>query len=227
MGTAVADAGYFSEANSKLDLGVDLLIATTKSHRVGKGVESPEPSPQSPPSLTERTRQRKPVIEAAAGGGLTITEAACRLGLSYPRTAALIADYNRRGEVALEMRRQPNRAGHSPKPPSAATLARRAMQEKLSQPENLERYRKRAWMVEGVFAHTKSHRGYRRFLRRGIVAVDAEWKLIHLAANIRKAHRHANPLLPPGLNPKTRLLSRRQNRLRRHRSGRCRAHKPS
>lgn len=198
IGTVLADAGYWSEHNSKLELGIDLLIATTKGHQVGQPAPSPRPS-TSPPSLTDRARRRRPTVAAAAANTITLTEAATRLGLSYSRAAFLIADYQRRGVAALELKRQPNRAGRSPQPPSTATQARRQMEAKLAQPENLHRYRQRGWMIEGVFAHTKTHRGYRRFLRRGLPAVDAEWKLIHLAANIRKTHRHNHQ--PTTTNP--------------------------
>jgi hypothetical protein len=200
--TALADAGYWSETNSKIDLGIDLLIATTKSHRVGQDPEPVIPPTEGPPSLQERARARRLMIDQAAAGVITLTEAATLLGLSYSRTAFLVADYQRRGDPALELRRQPNRAGPSPKPPSAAALARRAMETKLAQPENLDRYRQRGWMIEGVFAHTKWNRGYRRFLRRGLQAVDAEWKLIHLAANIQKTHRHTNRPNPNRPGPK-------------------------
>lgn len=213
IGIALADAGYWSEANSKIDLGIDLLIATTKSHRVGKDPEPVNPPTDRPPSLQERAQTRRPVIDQAAAGVITLTEAATILGLSYSRTSYLINDYQRRGDPALELQRQPNRFGPSPQPPSSATLARREMETKLAQPENLHRYRQRGWMIEGIFAHTKTHRGYRRFLRRGLPAVDAEWKLIHLAANIRKTHRHTNQPTPGSQpTPKHHHPPKRHNR---------------
>ena len=228
IGTALADAGYWSEANSTLDLGIDLLIATTKSHRVGQTLDRGKGKP-GPPTPQEWTERRRPIIEAAVAGRLTLKEAAAQLGLSYTWTWQLVTNYRRRGNSALALSRQPTGAGPGPRPPSSATLARRAMETKLAQ--NLERYRQRAWMIEGVFAHTKWHRGYRRFSRRGLTAVDAEWKLIHLAGNIRKAHRFTSrPLSPtfpspsPGCRPR---LSPHPLGPVGHRSFRCRLRRSS
>src|SRR3954454_13922644 len=55
-------------------------------------------------------------------------------------------------------------------------------------------YRRRAELVEPVFAHTKHTRGIDRFSRRGIDAVQAEWRLIAHTHNLLKLLRH-NPTL--------------------------------
>ncbi len=77
-----------------------------------------------------------------------------------------------------------------PQRASPAALARHRMETRLAAESNQVLYRQRAWMIEGTFAHTKTHRRSRRFSRRGLAACDAEWKLIHLAGNILKIHRH-------------------------------------
>jgi transposase len=51
-------------------------------------------------------------------------------------------------------------------------------------------YRRRAELVEPVFAHTKHTRGITRFSRRGHTAVRAEWRLIAATHNLLKLFRH-------------------------------------
>jgi transposase len=51
-------------------------------------------------------------------------------------------------------------------------------------------YRRRAELVEPVFAHTKHTRQITRFSRRGITAVRAEWQLIAATHNLLKLFRH-------------------------------------
>jgi transposase len=51
-------------------------------------------------------------------------------------------------------------------------------------------YRRRAGMVEPVYAHTKHNRGIRSFTRRGLVNVTAEWQLIATTHNLLKLFRY-------------------------------------
>jgi hypothetical protein len=51
-------------------------------------------------------------------------------------------------------------------------------------------YRRRAELVEPVFAHTKHTRGIDRFSRRGITAVKHEWRLIAATHNLLKLFRY-------------------------------------
>jgi transposase len=51
-------------------------------------------------------------------------------------------------------------------------------------------YRRRAELVEPVFAHTKHTRAITRFSRRGHTAVRAEWRLIAATHNLLKLFRH-------------------------------------
>ena len=90
--------------------------------------------------------------------------------------------------------------------PSDATAARHAMATRLADPGYHRDYRQRSWLIEGCFAHTKTHRRTSRFSRRGLAACRAEWTLIHLAGNICKIHqaRHSRPPGPPGPPPRTR-----------------------
>jgi transposase len=51
-------------------------------------------------------------------------------------------------------------------------------------------YRRRAELVEPVFAHTKHTRRITRFARRGITAVNHEWQLIAATHNLLKLYRY-------------------------------------
>src|SRR5918999_3566550 len=51
-------------------------------------------------------------------------------------------------------------------------------------------YRRRAELVEPVFAHTKHTRGIARFSRRGHTAARAEWRLIAATHNLLKLFRY-------------------------------------
>jgi hypothetical protein len=51
-------------------------------------------------------------------------------------------------------------------------------------------YRRRAAIVEPVFAHTKHTRGIYRFSRRGRDAAEAEWQLIAATHNLLKRFRY-------------------------------------
>jgi transposase len=60
----------------------------------------------------------------------------------------------------------------------------------LATPAGKRLYKRRAAMVEPVFAHTKHIRAITRFSRRGDTAVDREWKLIAATHNMLKLFRH-------------------------------------
>lgn len=76
-----------------------------------------------------------------------------------------------------------------PAPPGLSATA--AMEHRLRTPEGAELYKKRQHIIEPVFGTIKEARGYRRFSRRGLDAVRAEWLLITAAHNINKAFKHA------------------------------------
>ena len=69
-------------------------------------------------------------------------------------------------------------------PETAGPVA--AMEHRLRTPEGAALYKKRQSSVEPVFGHTKHNRRFDRFSRRGLRAVNAEWKLIATAHNITK-----------------------------------------
>jgi Transposase DDE domain len=64
------------------------------------------------------------------------------------------------------------------------------MRRELATEAGAELYRKRQWMIEPVFGHTKFNRKIDRFQRRGRSAVRSEWRLITATHNLMKLHRH-------------------------------------
>ena len=67
---------------------------------------------------------------------------------------------------------------------------RAAMAAKLASDEGKARYAIRQQTVEPVFGQSKEVRGTRRFLRRGLGACQAEWKLVCGTHNLLKLWRH-------------------------------------
>jgi transposase len=74
-----------------------------------------------------------------------------------------------------------------PPPPDAGPVEQ--MAHRLRTPGGAALYQLRQHTVEPVFSDVKDGRGFRRFMRRGREAVDAEWKLMMTTLNIRKLHR--------------------------------------
>ena len=92
----------------------------------------------------------------------------------------------------------PARHGRQGKPrkdgkPSASRSdgLRAAMQAKLASADGKARDARRRQTIEPVFGQLKDSRGARRFLRRGLAACDAEWKLLCGTHNLLKLWRHA------------------------------------
>jgi hypothetical protein len=74
---------------------------------------------------------------------------------------------------------------------------REEMRTKLRTPEGKSEYARRKAVVEPVFGQIKEAQGYRRFLRRGIEMVRAEWSLVCTAHNLLKLLR-ARTAVPQG-----------------------------
>jgi hypothetical protein len=73
---------------------------------------------------------------------------------------------------------------------------RAAMTAKLQSHDGKARYAKRKETVEPVFGQIKDVRGARRFLRRGLGACTAEWKLLCGTHNLLKLWRHQTARAP-------------------------------
>jgi hypothetical protein len=82
------------------------------------------------------------------------------------------------------------RAGGCPHgriPAGLSPMAR--MDRKLRTQRGRRLYRLRSQTVEPVFGQIKDARGFRRFFRRGLIAVDSEWQLICTTHNLLKLWR--------------------------------------
>jgi len=91
----------------------------------------------------------------------------------------------------------PARHGRQGKPrkdgkPSASKSdgLRAAMQAKLNSDDGKALYALRQQTIEPVFGQLKEQQDARRFLRRGLAACDAEWKLLCGTHNLLKLWRH-------------------------------------
>jgi len=91
---------------------------------------------------------------------------------------------------AYTMRKDLRRQGHTTGPPPETANVAETMAHRLRTEEGSRLYAKRATTVEPVFGQHKEARGFRRFMRKGLTAVNAEWELINTTHNILKLHRH-------------------------------------
>lgn len=208
VGVFVADAGYWTAANATTDVGAEVLIATRKPAwrkadrpdddklavlaRVNRGELSQRQagailgvSYSWIGSMTKRyfgvegqrvTRSSEPepeewvpVIERVARGEISKRAASVELTVSAGRVNTMLAHVR---SEAID-----------------PSVARRAMDTKLAEPDNVEAYRKRQHTIEPVFGNIKANLGYRRFSRRSLPAVNSEWRLICTAHNILKLRR--------------------------------------
>jgi transposase len=187
IGTVVADAGYFSDDNTALELGVELLIAPTKSDDLDEALAA-----RARPDPDEDRRQRRfaaelalarwraarrhDIMTAFMAGHVTRTEAAQVLGISIDRIDWLQWHHRKFGWFS--------EAKLPPAPPRPT--AREVMLERFAQPGAREIYATRATTVEPVFGQIKELRGVRRFMQRGVEACRTEWRLHAAAHNLRK-----------------------------------------
>ncbi|QUW18594.1 transposase [Agrococcus sp. Marseille-Q4369] len=205
VGTFVADAGSWTAANGTADVGAEVLIATKKpaDHRAERpadhklsvlakvnrgelsqrkageilgvsytwvgdmtkryfGKDGPRAGRAAEPTPAEWL----PVIERLNRGEINKREAAGELMVSGTRINSMLAHV--RGE-AVE-----------------PSIARAVMDEKLAEPRGSALYAQRQHTIEPVFGNIKGNLGYRRFTRRGIDAVQSEWRLICAAHNLLK-----------------------------------------
>lgn len=96
------------------------------------------------------------------------------------------------------MRREAKQHGYlsGDPPPDAGPVE--AMEHRLRTQAGADLYAMRQHTIEPVFGHTKHNRGFTRFMRRGIAAVEAEWQLMMTAHNIVKLHTATLPPSPTG-----------------------------
>jgi len=89
-----------------------------------------------------------------------------------------------------KQRRAARDLGTTTGPPPEGASALDAMEHRLRTAEGAARYAQRSHTVEPVFGDHKENRGYRRFRRRGLPAVQSEWALINMSHNLAKLFRH-------------------------------------
>lgn len=116
-----------------------------------------------------RLKTRTKVLSRLDRGELTIREAAAQLGISYPWARRLLMEYREHGQDPA--------------------IVRAAMEARLTEEANAAHYARRKITVEPVFGNLKHNKGYRTFTRRGLTAVDSEWKLICAGHNLLKLWR--------------------------------------
>lgn len=198
VGMVLADAGYFSAANMDTleQREIDALIATTKRHKqpdTGSefdpaaevaAVEAFEADTARVAAERDAERRHRAVIfEHVAATNGDIRDHLEELGVSQATAYRGLAEWREGGVDAITVPRR-RRKVRRPVLRSAAGAARDAMVDKLAKPENRERYKLRSHLVETYFGHNKHNRGHRRFSRRGLAAVNAEWRLIAMTHNI-------------------------------------------
>jgi hypothetical protein len=164
---ALADAGYASTENfnAEDDLGMGLLISTAKRRTVKDHADKAA-------DRAVRDKGRIEILDWITSGDCTRREAAQMLGVSLKWTGVL---YRRLCAT---------RTLQSPE-----SLAWQAMTAKLIEPDNKTLYKQRSPLIEGSFAHIKTHRRTDTFIRHGLTACRAEWHLINLVGNIMKLHK--------------------------------------
>lgn len=205
VGTFVADAGYWTGVNGTTDVGAEALIATRKPHwhqaerpdehkitilaKVNRGELSQRQAgdilgvsytwvrdmtkryfgkdgPRQARTAQPQPDEWIPVIERLARGEISKRAATDELQVSASRVNSMLAHV--RGEAV------------------DPEIARHAMDAKLATEAGSDAYRKRQHSIEPVFGNIKGNLGYRRFTRRGMPAVHAEWRLICSAHNLLK-----------------------------------------
>jgi IS5 family transposase len=88
---------------------------------------------------------------------------------------------------------EPPDADPAPKRSTNRWPHRNEMRRRLMTPEGKQLYKKRKQTVEPVFGQIKGARGFRQFLRRGLIAVRGEWTLLCTAHNLLKLHQALRP----------------------------------
>ena len=91
-----------------------------------------------------------------------------------------------------KQRRAARQLGETIGPPAPCVTALEQMEHRLRTTEGAAAYATRSHTVEPVFGDIKDNRGYRRFMRRGLLAADSEAALLFAVHNLLKIFHH-NP----------------------------------
>jgi len=126
-----------------------------------------------------RIAKREETVERLDRGELTIRDAANEMGVSTTWARKLLRDHQAGRFDPAQLRAE--------------------MLERLGTPEGAAAYAKRKITVDPVFGNLKANLRFRRFSRRGLTAVESEWRLICTIHNLLKLHRHR--LAAPPIHP--------------------------
>ncbi len=163
------------------------------------------PNPEATANVANDVHQLKPMLHATA-----TTLAAAGID-ERPEAALADSGYWSIDNLttipdAPELLIPPAKHGRQGKPrrdgkPSASRSdgLRAAMKAKLASDDGRARYAKRRETVEPTFGQIKEQQGARRFLRRGLRACQAEWKLLCGTHNLLKLWRHTATQRPARL----------------------------
>jgi transposase len=206
LGVALADAGYWSEANARLDLCAEVLIATG-AHRKLNQLPAPSQTPSVDPparlhdgpadldaAMRAEGARRSAIIRRWVAGEIGVQDASRELGIpNLSRCHQLRRMFLAGGDDALV-----------PKSTMFLKRGRRPdirawMNAKLGSLRGRELYALRSQIAEPVFGQTKEARNIRRFRRRGRQACDGEWKFIAATHNLLKLWRVELRITPPRL----------------------------
>ena len=178
----VADAGYYSEVNARLEGVGEVVIPPANPQRLAEGTivrrdADLERRRRRHAQRTQEWRRRADIIEQAVAENVPLRELASSLGVQVPRASVLRKEFRDGDRDAIE-----RRAG----PPPPKTI-KEVMLERIASPAGKSLYAVRGRSVEPVFGQLKEARGMRRFLHRGLPMCAAEWRLVAAAHNLRKA----------------------------------------
>jgi hypothetical protein len=151
----------------------------------------------------QTTNEASDVIQLApmlAATGRTLTAAriadrpdALAADAGYWRAANVDGSFGDTPELFIPVARhgrrgKPRKDGQPSESKTAALVA--AMNTRMSIDAGRAAARLRRTTVEPLFGQIKSARNIASFARRGLVAADAEWKLIAATSNLLKLYRH-------------------------------------
>ncbi len=186
----LADAGYSSEADLEAAEAdpANTLIAVGKHRDVGKD-PGPEPGSEWAKENTAigsehraEQQRRAALYQRFANGELSRSQAKAAIGISDESFHRGFNAWQAGGVDAVPVRKRKN-----PHPrPTGGQRHRWKMRAALAQEANRERYKKRGHAVETYFGQIKGNRGFTRFARRGLPAVEAEWSMAATMHNVDK-----------------------------------------
>jgi transposase len=137
-----------------------------------------------------------PMLERiVALNGRVPTEVSADAGYASETNFAALDDTGVYAVVALRRYRRDEPPDADPAPANATNRwpHRNQMRDRLAGDEGKTKYKLRKQTVEPVFGQIKAARRFRQFLRRGLVAVQAEWALACTAHNLLKLAGVAAP----------------------------------